>query len=273
VRRFGDSLAAWFGLPTAALGFDGWESALTGAAELMAQRAGMLETADGRPPLLIALIGGTPGYRELVPDPAVPEDAERIGRWLVRNVLRPAVPLFDEANRIVHEDPRIRDIAVYGSLLAVIAAGESSPAKIGGLMGRSSSSLSYQLNMLESAGFIERRQDVLMDRRPVITVADPMVRFHHLVIEPNLAELEAGRSAGVWEDVRHTVDSKILGPHFEALAVEWVSYHARDEVGLDVGATGQATVACREHKTSHEIGVLALERGARPVPARPASRS
>jgi uncharacterized protein len=356
VRRFGDSLAAWHGLPAAALGFDGWESALTGAAELMTQRVAMSETDSARPPLLIldefpylahetpglpsivqglydeigpgamaeriplrlvlcgsaisvmagllsgtkalrgrgalelrvkpfnfrdaraywgianleaafvhnALIGGTPGYRDLVPEPAVPEDPARIGRWLARNVLRPAVPLFDEANRVVHEDPRIRDTAVYGSVMAAVAAGESSPAKIGGLLGRPSNSLSFQLNMLESAGFIERRQDVLMERRPVITVADPMVRFHHLVIEPNLAELEAGRSARVWEDVRRTVDSKILGPHFETLAAEWVSYHARDEVGLEVGVTGQATVACREHKTSHEIDVLALERGARP---------
>lgn len=32
VRRFGDSLAAWLGLPAAAMGFDGWEGALTGAA-------------------------------------------------------------------------------------------------------------------------------------------------------------------------------------------------------------------------------------------------
>jgi AAA+ ATPase superfamily predicted ATPase len=360
VRRFGDSLAAWLGLPTTALGFDGWEAALTGAAEFMSKRAGPSGTVGARPPLLIldefpylaretpglpsivqalydeigpgslseriplrlilcgsaisvmagllsgakalrgrgalelrikpfnfrdartywgidnlqtafvhnALIGGTPGYRELVPDPAVPEDTERIGQWLARNVLRPAVPLFDEANRVVHEDPRIRDTAVYGSLMAAIAAGESSPAKIGGLMGRPSSSLSFQLNMLESAGFIERRQDVLMDRRPVITVADPMVRFHHLVIEPNLADLEAGRSARVWEDVRHTVNSKILGPHFETLAAEWVTYHARDEAGLEVGATGQATVACREHKTSHEIDVLALERGTRPRTAK-----
>lgn len=356
VRRFGESLAAWHGLPTAALRFDGWESALTGAAGLMAQRAGVSETGDGRPPLLIldefpylahetpglpsivqglydeigpgamtertplrlvlcgsaisvmagllsgtkalrgrgalelrvkpfnfrdaraywginnleaafmhnAVIGGTPGYRDLVPDPAVPEDPGQIGRWLARNVLRPAVPLFDEANRVIHEDPRIRDIAVYGSLMAAIAAGESSPAKIGGLLGRPSSSLSFQLSMLEAAGFIERRQDVLMNRRPVIAAADPMVRFHHLVIEPHLADLEAGRSAQVWEDVRHTVNSKILGPHFEALAAEWVSYYARDEAGLEVGATGQATVACREHKTSHEIDVLALERGARP---------
>jgi uncharacterized protein len=75
---------------------------------------------------------------------------------LARNVLRPTVPLFDEANRVIHEDPRIRDTAVYASLLAAIADGESSPAKIGGLLGRPSSSLTYQLGMLESAGFVER---------------------------------------------------------------------------------------------------------------------
>jgi hypothetical protein len=336
VRRFADSLASWLSLPSASLGFEGWEAALTGASGLMAGRVSSAGS-EAKPALLIldefpylthetpglpslvqalydesgpgaigeraplrlilcgsaisvmsdllsgtkalrgrgalelrvrpfgfrdartywgiedletafahnALIGGTPGYRELVPDPSVPRDPADIGRWLARNVLRPNVPLFDEASRVVHEDPRIRDTAVYGSLMAAIAAGESSPARIGGLLGRPSSSLTYQLGMLESAGFIERRQDMLMDRRPVISVADPMVRLHHLVIEPYLADLEARRAERVWQEVRHTVDSKIYGPHFEALATEWVVQHARDEVGLAAGATGQATVACR----------------------------
>lgn len=211
-----------------------------------------------------ALIGGTPGYRELVPDPVVPEDPARIGEWVARNVLRPTVPLFDEANRVIHEDPRIRETAVYASIMAAIAAGESSPAKIGGLLGRPSSSLTYQLSMLESAGFVERHQDMLLNRRPAIAVADPVVRLHHLVIEPWLADLEAGLAESVWQQVRHTVDSKILGPHLEALATEWVARYARDEADLPVGAAGRATVACREHKTSHEIDILALERGVRP---------
>lgn len=211
-----------------------------------------------------AIIGGTPGYRELVPNPSVPEDSSRLGNWVVRNMLRPTVPLFGEADRVVHEDPRIRDTAVYGSLMATIAAGEGSPAKIGGLLGRPSSSLTYQLRMLESASFIEHRSDLLMERRPVLTVADPVVRFHHLVIEPNLAELEAGGAERVWEQTQHTVDSKILGPHLEKLATDWVSQHARHEAGVAVGAVGHATVACRTHKTSHEIDVLGLEPGARP---------
>lgn len=211
-----------------------------------------------------ALVGGTPGYRELVPGPAVPENAEQIPGWLVRNVMRPSMPLFDEARRVVHEDPRIRDTATYSSVLAVVAAGESSPTKIGGLLGRPATSLAHQLSMLSAAGFIERRHDLLLERRPVITVTDPLVRFHQLVIEPYLADLEAGRARHVWAGAAHTVESKIFGPHFEALAAEWLVRHSYEEAALSVGPAGQTVVPCREHKTGHEVDVLALARGSRP---------
>jgi hypothetical protein len=211
-----------------------------------------------------AIIGGTPGYRELVLNPEIPEDPSQFGGWLARNVMRPSMPLFDEARRVVHEDPRIRDTATYSSVLAVVASGESSPTKIGGLLERPATSLVHQLAMLESAGFIDRRQDLLFDRRPVITVTDPMVRFHQLVIEPYLADLEAGRARRVLAEAEHTVESKILGPHFEALAAEWVARYANDEAGLAVGPVGSTVVACREHKKAHEIDILALARGSRP---------
>jgi DNA-binding MarR family transcriptional regulator len=211
-----------------------------------------------------ALVGGTPGYRELVPDPAVPENAEQIPGWLARNVMRPSMPLFDEARRVVHEDPRIRDTATYSSVLAVVAAGESSPTKIGGLLGRPATSLAHQLGMLSAAGFIERRHDLLLERRPVVTVTDPLVRFHQLVIEPYLADLEAGRARHVWAGAAHTVESKIFGPHFEALAAEWLVRHSYEEAALSVGPVGRTVVPCREHKTGHEVDVLALARGSRP---------
>ena len=186
-----------------------------------------------------AIIGGTPGYRELVADPHVPDDPEQLGGWLARNVLRPSMPLFDEARRVVHEDPRIRDTAAYSSVLAAVAAGESSPTKIGGLLGRPATSLEHQLATLASAGFIDRRHDLLLDRRPVITVADPMVRFHQLVIEPYLADLEAERAGQVWAEAVHTVESRIYGPHFETLAAEWVARYAAGRGGPG-GRAGRA---------------------------------
>jgi hypothetical protein len=91
-----------------------------------------------------------------------------------------------------------------------------------------------------------------------------MVRLHQLVIEPYLADLEAGRAGEVWAEAGHTVESKIFGPHFEALAAEWVAQYAAAEAGLAVGPVGQTVIACREHKAGHEIDVLALARGARP---------
>ena len=193
-----------------------------------------------------------------------PRIPAKLGGWFARNVLRPSMPLFDEASRVVHEDPRIRDTAAYSSVLAAVAAGESSPAKIGGLLGRPATSLTHQLATLASAGFINRQHDLLLDRRPVITIADPMVRFHQLVIEPYLADLEAGRARQVWAEAEHTMQSKIFGPHFEALAGEWLTRYAAEEAGLAVGPVGQTVIACRQHKTGHEIDVLALARGSRP---------
>ncbi|MBO0803414.1 MAG: ATP-binding protein [Nocardiopsaceae bacterium] len=351
LRRFGDSLASWAGLPAGAFGFGGWERSLRTAMEFMAaaparesppllvidefpylsqetpglpsivqglyDRLGPGAGARSAPLRLIlcgsaisvmgdllsgtkalrgrgalelrirpfgyrearaywgvespsaafahnAIVGGTPGYRELVLNPAVPEDPGRLGTWMARNLLRPVMPLFDESRRIVYEDPRIRDTATYSSVLAAVAAGESSPAKIGGLLGRPATSLEHQLSMLAAAGFIERRHDLLLDRRPVVTVTDPLIRFHQLVIEPYRADLEAGRARRVWDEASHTVESKIFGPHFEALAAEWVARYAYDEAGLAVGPVGQTVVACREHKTGHEVDVLALTRGSLP---------
>ena len=355
LRRFGDSLAAWAGLPVGSFGFGDWERALRTATEVLARPTRSMASPDvpallvldefpylyqetpglpsivqslydslgpgagagalpvrlilcgsaisvmadllsgtkalrGRAALEVrvrpfgyrdareywgigtmaaafahnAIVGGTPGYRELVSDPRIPEDPGQLGDWLARNVLRPSMPLFDEARRVVHEDPRIRDTAAYSSVLAAVAAGESSPTKIGGLLGRPATSLAHQLTTLASAGFIDRRHDLLLDRRPVVTVADPLVRFHQLVIEPYQADLEAGRAAEVWVEAAHTVESKIYGPHFEALAAEWVARYAAAEAGLTVGPVGQTVIACRDHKTGHEIDVLALARGTRP---------
>jgi hypothetical protein len=88
--------------------------------------------------------------------------------------------------------------------------------------------------------------------------------MHQLVIEPYLADLEAGRARRVWAESGHTVESKIFGPQFEALAAEWVARYAYDEAALTVGAVGQSVVACRDHKAGHEVDVLALARGFRP---------
>ena len=53
-------------------------------------------------------------------------------------------------------------VHAVAALLAVIAAGESSPTMIGGLVGRPATSLAHRLDMLAAAGFMECRQDLVL---------------------------------------------------------------------------------------------------------------
>jgi hypothetical protein len=121
--------------------------------------------------------------------------------------------------------------------------------------------LTYHLNIMRDGAFITYGQDLLLQRRPVISVADPAVRFHNLIVQPNLIDLELRQADVAWQRSGKTFSDKILGPHFEELARAWVRRHG-GEAGLDdVGQVGTTQVACREHR-GHEVDVVAISRSA-----------
>jgi hypothetical protein len=90
-----------------------------------------------------------------------------------------------------------------------------------------------------------------------------VVKFHELIVRPNLPELEMRRAREVWQQSGWTFTAKILGPHFEMLAREWTAWYGRDEGLHDIGAVGSTVVACRLHG-HHEVDVAAISRQSRP---------
>ncbi|MFI6793496.1 ATP-binding protein [Nonomuraea sp. NPDC050383] len=218
------------------------------------------EAEPGTAFLVDAVLGGAPGYRDIVGD-APGTGAEAFFRWLERTVLNPSHILFTEPDYLLAEDPRIGDRAIYHAIWQAVSGGASSPTQIGGLVGMDAKALTYHLNIMRDAAFISYGQDLLLQRRPVITVADPAVRFHNLIVQPNLIDLELRHARPAWERSRKTFSDKILGPHFEEIARSWVRRHGA-EAGLDdVGQVGTTEVACREHR-GHEVDVIALSRSA-----------
>ncbi|MGH3544603.1 MAG: AAA family ATPase, partial [Mycobacteriales bacterium] len=212
--------------------------------------------------LVDAVLGGAPGYRDLIGD-APEAGPDGLYAWLERTVCNPSHTLFNEPDYLLAEDPKLGNRAIYHAIWDAVASGATTPTQIGGLVGADARSLSYHLTFMRDAGFIRYDQDILLQRHPVITVADPVVRFHNLIVRPNLAEFELRAGAAVWGRVQDTFSSKILGPHFEALARDWTIRYAH-EVGLgSIGPTGTTVVACKEHR-GHEVDVLAFERGSRP---------
>jgi len=136
--------------------------------------------------LVDAVLGGTPGYRDLL-DGATPASPETFVEWLAAGVLNPSHALFREADYLLTEDPAIADRALYQSVLATIAEGRSTRSAVASQLGRDESALRHPLLVLERAGFIRRDADLLLSKRPLIRIADPYLRFYHAVVRPDLA--------------------------------------------------------------------------------------
>lgn len=214
--------------------------------------------ADAEAAFLIdAVLGGAPGYRDIVR--AIPtEESGGLLAWLEQSLLNPSHILFTEPDYLLAEDPNVGDRTIYHTIWQAVSRGASTPTKIGGLLGMDAKSLGYHLRIMRDAAFLRYDQDLLLQRRPVITVADPAVRFHNLIVAPNLAELELREAERIWARSQDTFSSKILGPHFEDLARQWTRGDAEKQGLAEVGHVGTTIVACREHR-GHEVDVVALD--------------
>ena len=208
---------------------------------------------------LHALLGGTPGYRDLVQE-GPPEHLHQLGGWLGRTLLNPSHALFREADYLLSEEPGVTDRGLYHSTLGAISRGRSTPGKVAAALGRDEGGTRHVLSMLERARLIERDEDVLRRRRPVLRVADPVLRVDQLVIRPNLAALEQREAERVWAVAADTLATQIEGPHFERLAREWTArFAAAETLGGAPTVVGTTKVNDARARTQAEIDVVALD--------------
>ena len=115
---------------------------------------------------------------------------------------------------------------------------------------------------MTTAGFVVRHEDLLADRRPVYRVADPIVRFHHLINRRHRARLEDRRAMEVWSEAEATYRSQIVGPHFESMCRWWVDrYASEDTLGGSAEPSASVQVNDRRQRQSFELDVVALRRG------------
>lgn len=221
---------------------------------------------------LYSIFGGVPGYRDLL-GARSPQTLSELQELVLDTVCNPSHALFTEPAYLLREDPRIRDRALYFSILSAVAAGAKTPSKIGGVVGRDARSLAHPLEVLISAGFLTREEDLLNQRRPSLRVSDRIVQFHDLVVSPRLSLFEDRRPGPAWGDSQTSLRAQLYGPAFEALSREWVRRYAGEEtLGGAVGEVGTTVVNDSREKAQHEVDVLALAAGQRKWAARPVVR-
>ncbi len=207
-----------------------------------------------------AVLGGTPGYRDLV-SAKPPARMADFGRWLEQGVLNPASAIFREDEYLLTEERSLTDRALYHAVVGAIAAGNTSQATIAAAVGRENRAVQHPLKALGEAGFVVREDDMFKNRRPIYRLADPIVRFHHVVTRGDLARFEDRRFADAWADAQPRFSTHVLGPHFEQLARDFTFRFASPAtVGGLVGEVGAAVVNDSRARAQHELDVVATVR-------------
>ncbi len=207
---------------------------------------------------LYAILGGTPGYRDITGS-AAPQSEAELRDLVLSTVGNPSHALFSEPEYLLREDPRIVERSLYYSVLRAVSRGAHTPTTVAQSVGRPVSALSHALEVLLSAGFLVRHEDVLRRRRPTLEIADPIVRFSDLVIDPYRAAYEDRRGAAALAQVGATLRSQIYGPTFEQVAREWVRrYSSVDTLGGVPGHVGTTIVNDAREHSQYEVDVIAL---------------
>jgi len=218
--------------------------------------------------LVHAIVGGTPGYQDLL-DATAPARPSMLFAWLAAGVLNPSHALFTEADYLLTEDPAISDRSVYQSVLSAVTQGAHTQREIGGRLARTDQAMQHPLRVLERAGFIRRDADVLLEKRPLIRIADPMLRFHHAIIRPDLPRFEARRTREAWAAATQRFEAQVLGPHFEELARQWtLRFASPATLGGQPAQVGFTQVNDATRRERYEIDAVAVapgRRGGKPV--------
>ncbi|MFE3449288.1 ATP-binding protein [Nonomuraea sp. NPDC059194] len=177
--------------------------------------------------LVYFILGGTPAYRTEFVSGTSPESLEDFDAWVVDHVLNPASPLFREVRALLAEDPNLRDMGLYHTVLAAVAEGNATRGGIASRIERKATDISHHLTVLQEAGLLVAAPDAFRANRSEYRITEPFVRFYHAIMRPFWAQFESvrpGRTERFWESLSKTrFLSSVAGPVFEEMCRVWAA--------------------------------------------------
>ncbi|MFJ6211760.1 ATP-binding protein [Streptomyces sp. NPDC092296] len=210
---------------------------------------------------LHAVLGGTPAYRRQFLADDVPESLAGFDDWLCRTVLSPLSPLFREARYLLAEEADIRDTALYHSVLAAVAEGNTTRGGIAGYIGRKSVDISHPLNVLEDSHLLVREADVFRAGKSQYRITEPLINFYEAVLRPSWARLEGGQAAQVWSQSAERFAAQVAGPHFKEMCRAYLLGPGSALLDGSLGQVGGGVVVDPVARRQIEIDVAVVEPG------------
>lgn len=210
---------------------------------------------------LHAVVGGTPAYRRQFLADDVPRSLVEFDDWICRTILSPLSPLFREARYLLAEEADIRDTALYHSVLAAVAQGNTTRGGIAGYIGRKAVDISHPLNVLEDSHLVVREADLFRAGKSQYRITEPLINFYESVMRPAWARLESGQAADVWARSGERFAAQVAGPHFEAMCRDYVLGPGRGLIDSPWGEVGGGVLTDPVDRRQIEVDVAVVEPG------------
>lgn len=178
-----------------------------------------------------AVWGGVPYYLSFVDDGAM------LSENILTTILQPGAPLLSEAEYLIRMESRLRDVALYGSILRAIADGRATASEIADRLHLDLGNLSKQIDRLEAVGLVTPLRPIVRARRTDVAwrIADPFLRFWFRFVAPAGARLASDQSAQRYLErtILPRLDEFVSAPSFEEIC-QW---HLREDA--DAAAVGR----------------------------------
>ena len=212
------------------------------------------------------VVGGTPAYRREFTRGDAPNGPDDFDAWVVRTALNPLTPLFREARYLLAEETDIREPAIYHSVLAAIALGNTTNGAIANYVERRSDQLTHPLTVLEDSALVAREPDLFRSGRSTYRITEPLITFYEAIMRRRWPELELGLADAVWRGGQDTFSAQIAGPHFEGICRSYATLHGAAAFGELPAEVGSGIINDAAGKSQLEVDVVAL---AIPAPNEP----
>lgn len=208
---------------------------------------------------LHTVVGGTPAYRRQFLADDVPAGLDDFDAWICRTVLSPLSPLFREARYLLAEEADIRDTALYHSVLAAVADGNTTRGGISSYIGRKATDISHPLSVLEDCHLLERDEDIFRSGKSRYRISEPLITFYESIMRPAWARLESGQAEAVWARSGERFAAQVAGPRFEVMCRQFTQDSPASPLGESLPTVGAGVVVDRASHQQIEIDVAAVE--------------
>jgi AAA+ ATPase superfamily predicted ATPase len=182
-----------------------------------------------------SIFGGVPYYLSLC-DPTRPLAAN-----VERLFLAKSAPLQEEPDFLLQSE--LRETRRYSSIVAAIASGATKPSDIIGRVPglKDGAQLFPYMDRLMHMGIVQRARSLDANensRDSRYFVSDPLFRFWHIFVRPNLSALSRGFGRDVWQ--RRIVPNlpTYMGLAFEEVCREHVRSYAQERLGVPASEVG-----------------------------------